>query len=162
MLTRYIIEKIWPEFQGLMPETQTSNFSFPMMLFLGIMYQGVLSDFQESLKIPGQIAERLEALMDRAFVLRGKATVKQKGFPVVAFHRELLEFVLCTFEYLSVMRGHMDMLALTQVLGGVFEEAVGLVSDGEADSWEVRDHILHLRACFTRIVTIKRTDFMAK
>jgi hypothetical protein len=145
-----------------MPDSVVSTFSFPFMLFLGFLFQGVLSDFQEAQRIPGHLAVALETLLERASFIGAQAAKKGLASPAPLLHTELLEYVLCMFENFAGLRTHLDMLALTSALGSCYAEGVSLLpAVVEPDAWAVWATSEQLRTGLVRMATIKRTDFLA-
>ena len=163
IFVRAVLDYAQPSWGGLVPDYALSTFTFAFFLFLGMMFQGVLSDFQEAQKLPGAVAVQLDSLFERAAFL-GRLSQRGGGcgLRLPALQRELLEYTLCLFEYLAELRGHMDALALTGALASTFAEASSDLPGGaDGDVWKVWEGTEALRALLVRLVVIKRTDFMA-
>jgi hypothetical protein len=163
VLFRALLNYAVPTFQGLVPDYALSTFTYPFMLFLSMMFTGVLADFQEAQKIPGSLSVKIDTLFERAHFL-GRAVEREGGDGAGtqrALQRELLEFALCLLEFFAGLRSHADALALTGALSAVFAEASLATRGVDTDAWFVWQGGEELRALLVRVTVIKRTDFMS-
>jgi hypothetical protein len=163
VLLRAVLNWSQPTFQGLVPDYALSAFTYPIFLFLSMMFQGVLADFQEAQKVPGALAVKADTLFERANFLGRVAEREGRDGVLVqrALHRELLEYLLALLEFFAGLRSHTDLLALTGALSSAFAEASFAATSLDTDAWFVWQGGEELRALLVRITVIRRTDFLS-
>ena len=158
-------------FTGLIPNSSVTPFTYPAMLFLGFLFQGVLIDYQEGEKIPGIVANAIDSMSERisfvAALVRAKdeldPAAEAAPFDALGLQAELLEYLTCVFEYLIGLRGHQDVMALSSAVGQTIAIALAAVEDrvADTDTWAIFGAVEALRGAFVRVAVMKRTEFNA-
>lgn len=164
LLIRIILD-VLIDFKGIISEQSISPFSFLAMFVISTFIAGVLEDYKEAEKMPGTFSNVLDALsekIDYVGHMSAKLPPGSPRFDAVRGQRELLEYVVCLFEFLADIRTGQEMLALTRAVGAHLAEQYAPMSFGvETDIWMVWGQVDVLRSLLTRLIVIKRTDFVS-
>lgn len=168
-------------FEGMILDSVVSSFTWPCMMAIGVLLQGVIEDYKEAERIPGQIAVVCDSLAERVWwvnalrlraLQRGSGAAPEEGsapvgdaepastFDPRALHTELLELLTTLFEFLAGLRSCSEMLSLVTATGMHVNSAFLGVEGGDAVSWEVWASVEALRGFVQRIEVIRRTDFL--
>jgi hypothetical protein len=164
ILTRVIFEEGFG-FYGLVLDSVISNYTWPCMLAIGVLLQGVMEDYKEAERIPGHMASIFDTLAERVMFLqlchaRASSEAEMPQFDARAMHVQLLELLISLFEYFAEMRGSSEVLALSSSTGlYLVDKALG-IPGGHDVCWEIWSSIEQLRNAITRSAVIKRTDFL--
>jgi hypothetical protein len=168
MITRAICEECFG-FYGLILDSVIANYTWPCMLAIGVLLQGVMEDYKEAERIPGHMASIFDSLAERVMFLQlcharasAEAETPQAEMPfdARAMHLQLLELITAYFEYFAEMRGSSEVLALSSSTGLFLVDRAINIPGGDSISWEIWSSIEQLRNAITRSAVIKRTDFL--
>ena len=151
-------------FTGLIVDSTVSSFTWPCMLAIGVILQGVIEDYKSAERLPADIATMFDSLAERIFFLMAldaRAPVAARGaIDARALHGELLELLVCVFEFFAGVRNCSEVLTLSTATGLFLTDAAARVAGGEGLSWEIWQSFELLRAALLRQSVIRRTEFL--
>lgn len=121
---------------------------------IGFMLSGVMADYKESERLPGEIATTLETLEDQlAFceVKTSAITLADMRARLLKLTDSVHEFLLCKAAANTVFERMNDVLSI----------AHSLERDGSYHAGRVVSEMHNLRKTVTRVEVIQKTNFMA-
>ncbi len=149
---RYILEKYF-HFNGVIEFSDLAPVLTGGVFLIGLMMGGVLSDYKESEKIPGEIACSLETMLETIRWTSSKLGPKTRPLiqTIVQSSNEIID-------WLFRRRTHEDNYKTLDRLNDVVKEidAVGATNPASRFLGEIHN----LRKYMTRINTISRTGFL--
>jgi hypothetical protein len=121
---------------------------------IGFLITGVLSDYKESEKIPGELATSLEAIYDEAYILnRNKGTAVTKEF--MEFHQGLMISIQSWFHKAERTKVIMQKLSMMNDYFAQFEPLT------QANFiTRMKQEQSNVRRMITRVHTIRETSFI--
>ena len=166
MLVRLVLEQGF-NFQGIILDSVISAYTWPCMLAIGILLQGVMEDYKEAERLPGAVAVVFDSLAERIFYLAAcdaRDAERPAGAPPAldarALHAELLDLLTAVFEFFAGLRGASECLALATGTGLFLTDAAARVNGGSELGWEIWASVEALRGTIMRQAVIRRTDFL--
>ncbi len=121
---------------------------------IGFLISGVISDYKESEKIPGELASSLEVMHDEAYILhKNKKTKITAEFLI--FYDEFLKSVM---DWFYKKEKTVDIMKKLKQMNNYFAEFEGL---GQAGSLaRMKQEQNNVRKTITRVQTIRETSFV--
>jgi len=150
LLLKFAAHKFQAEFLTLSP-LFTAIISANIFL-IGFLITGVLTDYKESEKIPGELAASLEVLLDERLSLRGGPAAAAAGYlqELCGLSRALLDW----FHKREKTRGLMDRIS---ALSGAFAVFDGVAPANYIARLKQEQH--NIRRLVLRVHTIRETSF---